>query len=101
MGLPSLNLLHADHGSHSQIMVCPDEEKYLGRRKEMGNMPVVKISWFDSMNFIKKLNALNEGVYRLTTEVEWGYAARAGSKDTPIAGKIILTTRGPFTSITD
>ena len=34
-------------------------------------MPVVKVSWDDSIDFIKKLNALKEGVYRLPTEAEW------------------------------
>lgn len=42
--------------------------------------PVVKVSWYDAMEFIEKLNALNEGRYRLPTEAEWEYACRAGSR---------------------
>lgn len=41
--------------------------------------PVEMVSWDDAQEFIKKLNAKNDGVYRLPTEAEWEYAARAGT----------------------
>jgi len=50
-----------------------------GRRKGTADHPVTKVSWYDCENFIEKLNALNEGVYRLPTEAEWEYACRAGT----------------------
>ncbi|MEA2049265.1 MAG: formylglycine-generating enzyme family protein [Campylobacterota bacterium] len=45
------------------------------------NMPVEQVSWHDANNFVKKLNK-KEGTtkYRLPTEQEWEYSARAGSK---------------------
>ena len=43
--------------------------------------PVEQVSWEDAQRFIDKLNA-REGVksYRLPTEAEWEYAARAGTR---------------------
>jgi formylglycine-generating enzyme required for sulfatase activity len=44
------------------------------------NLPVEQVSWNDAQEFIKKLNE-NEGItkYRLPSEAEWEYAARAGT----------------------
>jgi sulfatase modifying factor 1 len=44
--------------------------------------PVDSVTWRDAQAFIKKLNAMeNTRAYRLPTEAEWEYAARAGTED--------------------
>jgi formylglycine-generating enzyme required for sulfatase activity len=52
-----------------------DPSRFKGDR-----LPVENISWDDAQMFLAKLNAANDGFhYRLPTEAEWEYAARAGT----------------------
>jgi len=43
-------------------------------------LPVESVSWDDVQQFIAKLNARTGKRYRLPSEAEWEYAARAGTK---------------------
>lgn len=44
------------------------------------NFPVEQVSWHDCQDFIRNLNDLTGGCFRLPTEAEWEYAARGGLK---------------------
>ncbi|XGB40049.1 MAG: formylglycine-generating enzyme family protein [Cyanobacteria bacterium LVE1205-1] len=43
------------------------------------NHPVERVSWDDAQEFIQRLNRISGRAYRLPTEAEWEYAARAGT----------------------
>lgn len=46
---------------------------------QQSNHPVACVSWNDAQAYVAWLNAQTEGGYRLLTEVEWEYVARASA----------------------
>ena len=54
-----------------------------------GDCPVEQVSWDDVQEFIGRLNTLEgEARYRLPTEAEWEYAARAGTRGDRYGGDL-------------
>jgi formylglycine-generating enzyme required for sulfatase activity len=47
--------------------------------KDCPDCPVENVSWGDTQEFLKKLNARTGGNYRLPTEAEWEYVAGGGN----------------------
>jgi formylglycine-generating enzyme required for sulfatase activity/serine/threonine protein kinase len=55
-----------------------------------GKTPVSGVSWDDAVEFCKRLSRKTGRAYRLPTEAEWEYAARAGTT-TPFAFGLTVT----------
>lgn len=81
--------LMGSNPSHRQeASYCPDDFTTTEGIPLCPNYPIESVSWEDAQLFITRLNANGEGyVYRLPTEAEWEYAARAGT-DGAYAGDV-------------
>ncbi|OQY57838.1 MAG: hypothetical protein B6245_15040 [Desulfobacteraceae bacterium 4572_88] len=58
--------------------------------------PVENVSWNDAQDFITRMNQRGEGTYRLPTEAEWEYAARAGTSTPFYFGQCLSTDQANY-----
>lgn len=61
-----------------------------------GNRPVLSVSWNDAREYTAWLSRTAGKSYRLLTEAEWEYAARAGTKTPFATGQTITTEQANF-----
>lgn len=66
--------------------------------KQEGEHPVVCVSWNDVNKFISWINSKGEGTYRLPTEAEWEYAARAGGTESFSSGACLRPDQANYDS---
>ena len=64
--------------------------------KQGGNEPVVCINWDDAKAYVAWLSKKTGKTYRLLSEAEWEYAARAGTTTPFSTGRTITTDQANF-----
>lgn len=69
----------------------PDDEGW-GR----GRRPVINISWKDAQNYVRWLSEKTGEAYRLLSEAEWEYVARAGTTTPFHTGTTISTDQANY-----
>ena len=69
----------------------PDDEGW-GR----GQRPVINVSWEDAMNYVRWLRVETGEDYRLLSEAEWEYVARAGTNTPFHTGRTISTDQANY-----
>lgn len=61
-----------------------------------GSRPVIDVSWNDAKQYVEWLSRKTGKTYRLLSESEWEYVARAGTKDPFHTGSTISTKQANF-----
>lgn len=64
-----------------------------------GARPVINVSWEDAQEYVAWLSARTGRNYRLPSEAEWEYAARAGTSGRFNTGKCVSTDQANFNGL--
>ena len=112
MGEPELILVEDNKREKSQHEVCVNDFE-IGKYEvtnaqwravmrnthyEKNNLPVDSVSHDEAQEFIEKLNTKTGKTYRLPTEAEWEYAARAGTTTPFYTGNCINTDQANYSN---
>lgn len=65
-----------------------------------GDYPVVNVSWDEARAYVKWLSEVTQQRYRLPTEAQWEYAARAGQTGLVPSGDALSPTDAHFSMVT-
>lgn len=87
----------------AQFDACVDaggcSESPHDRRWGRGNRPIINVSWHDAQEYVAWLSETTGQRYRLPSEAEWEYAARAGSGTRFNTGDCILDSQANFNGL--
>lgn len=61
-----------------------------------GSLPVDRITWYDAVEFCRRLSERTGRQYRVPTEAEWEYACRAGTSSVYAFGEMQLPETGAY-----
>jgi len=63
-----------------------------------GRLPIIRVSWEDAQSYVRWLSSKTGEHYRLLSESEWEYAARAGTTTPFHTGRTISTKQANYGS---